>query len=93
MQSDISRRTAARSWIDHSAMRQTCSRAVVFRSLMVAALIGTILNAINQGPEFLAGKSVDGLKVLLTYAVPFFVASYGAYSAFRAPPRSGESKQ
>ena len=81
---------AIRSWIDGNAIRETCTRAVALRSLMVAALIGTILNAINQGPELLAGKSVDSLKVLLTYAVPFFVASYGAYSAFRTRPRTGQ---
>jgi len=64
-------------------MQLTFARPVVLRSLMVAVLIGTILNAINQGPELLAGQHVSLLKVLLTYVVPFCVASYGAYSAFR----------
>ena len=88
MQSEISPAAPTRSRIDRSALRQTCARAVVVRSLMVAALIGTILNAINQGPEFLAHKHVNAVKILLTYAVPFFVASYGAYSAFRTRRRS-----
>jgi hypothetical protein len=83
MQSEMLRRATGRGWIDSGAFRQVCSRAVLIRSLAVAALIGTVLNAINQGPEFLAGKPVSGLKLLFTYAVPFFVASYGAYSAFR----------
>jgi hypothetical protein len=83
MQTEMASAAAGRGWIDRSALRQTCSPAVVFRSLTVAALIGTVLNAINQGPELLAGKHIDGLKILLTYATPFFVASYGAYSAFR----------
>ena len=93
MQSEMSPPAAAASWIDRNAIRQTCSRVVVFRSLAVAAVIGTILNAINQGPELLTGKPVDGLRVLLTYAVPFFVASYGAYSAFRTRPRTGQNTQ
>jgi len=70
-------------WVDKGAMRRTFARPVVFRSLTVAALIGTILNAINQGPELVAGQPVSLLKVALTYVVPFCVASYGAYSAFR----------
>lgn len=64
------------------AVRRTFSWPVVSRSLLVALIVGTILNAINQGSEVAAGKPVNVLKLLLTYAVPFFVASYGAYSAF-----------
>ena len=67
MESEMPKTAAIRSWIDGNAIRETCTRAVVLRSLMVAVLIGTILNAINQGLELLAGKSVDNLKVLLTY--------------------------
>lgn len=89
MQSEMSPATAARSWIDFNALRQTCSRAVVSRSLTVAVLIGTILNAINQGPELVAGKHLNVIKILLTYATPFFVASYGAYAAFRQRGLSG----
>ena|SRR5579862_7307857 len=83
MQSRMSPAASIRSWIDISALRRTFARAVVFRSLGVAALIGTILNAINQGPELVAGEHVNLLKMLLTYATPFCVASYGAYAAFR----------
>jgi hypothetical protein len=70
-------------WVDKGALRRTFARPVVSRSLTVAVLIGTILNAINQGPELVAGQHVSVLKVVLTYVVPFCVASYGAYSAFR----------
>jgi hypothetical protein len=37
------------------------------------------LNAINQGDIVLTGEQPQWLKVALTYAVPFFVSSYGAY--------------
>lgn len=64
------------------AMRRTFSWPVVSRSLLVALVVGTVLNIINQGSEIAGGRPVNMLKLLLTYAVPFFVASYGAYSAF-----------
>ena len=55
----------------------------VRRSLFVAVLIGTALNAINQGTEIWAGQPVILWKLLLTYFVPFAVASYGSYAALR----------
>ncbi len=54
---------------------------IVKRSLAVAAVIGTLLNAINQGDVVVAGGAVDWLKMALTYLVPFCVATYGAYGA------------
>lgn len=50
---------------------------------MVAAIVGTALNAINQGPELLGGGWPNVWKMGLTYVVPFLVASYGSYAAFR----------
>jgi hypothetical protein len=54
------------------------------RSLLVALLVGTILNLINQGPEMLSGEWPVLWKLGLTYLVPFLVASYGSYAAFRS---------
>lgn len=54
------------------------------RALIVAAVVGTLLNAINQGDAFLTGGKVDWLKLGLTYCVPFLVATYGAWSALRS---------
>lgn len=65
------------------ALERTFAWASVRRSLIVALLIGTVLNAINQGPEILAGDLPVWWKLLLTYFVPFAVASYGSYAAFR----------
>jgi len=53
------------------------------RSLAVALIVGTVLNAINQGPEIWAGQMPVAWKLALTYLVPFCVASYGSYSALR----------
>jgi len=66
------------------ALRLTFGRPIVSRSLIVALVVGTILNAINQGPELWAGEDVVVWKLVMTYCVPFLVASYGAYSALRS---------
>lgn len=53
------------------------------RALIVALLVGTVLNLINQGDALWSHRSVDWLKALLTYMVPFFVSLHGAISARR----------
>ena len=54
--------------------------ALLRRSLAIAAVVGTILVAINQGDLFLRGEWPPSLlwKVPLTYLVPFVVATWGA---------------
>ena len=54
------------------------------RSLVVALVVGSALNLINQGPEIFAGEWPVLWKLVLTYLVPFLVASYGSYAAFRS---------
>jgi hypothetical protein len=53
------------------------------RSLIVAAVVGSILNAINQGGAILGGGEVVVWKLAVTYAVPFLVATYGSYAALK----------
>ena len=67
--------------MSNHALRQTFSGRSVRRSLTVAVVIGTLLTAINQGPEILSGHTPVWWKLLLTYFVPFAVASYGSYAA------------
>ena len=64
------------------ALRRTFAEPSVQRSLTVALIIGTVLNAINQGPEIFTGHWPVWWKLVLTYFVPFAVASYGSYAAF-----------
>lgn len=66
------------------AARLALSGRAVRRSLLVALLVGTALNVINQGPEILSGRWPVIWKLALTYVVPFLVASYGSYAAFRS---------
>jgi hypothetical protein len=66
------------------ALHRTFAGPSVRRSLTVAVIIGTVLNLINQGPEIFSGHWPIWWKLVLTYFVPFAVASYGSYAAFRS---------
>jgi len=66
------------------ALRRTLTGNSIMRSVVVAMVVGTALNLINQGPEVLSGKWPVIWKLALTYVVPFLVASYGSYAAFRS---------
>lgn len=65
------------------ALRLTFSRSSVKGSLVVTLAVGTVLNLINQGDALWSGAGPVLWKALLTYCVPFAVASYGSYAAFR----------
>ncbi len=67
--------------IDRNALRRTFSPPILTRSFVVAIVIGSILNLINQGDALLSGGALVGWKIVLTFCVPFLVASYGSYSA------------
>jgi hypothetical protein len=56
----------------------------MIRSAKVALIVGTVLNLINQGDALFRGEDVNFVKCLLTYAVPYCVATYGAVTAIRA---------
>lgn len=76
--------------MNQNALRQCVDGPVLRRSLVVSAIVGTILTAINQGDVILAGDMPTLWKVALTYVVPFCVATYGAYSACVAHSLMGE---
>ena len=67
-----------RPLFDH--FRYCLSDGVPKRSAGVALVVGTVLNLINQGDVILSGGEVDALKIVLTYCVPYAVATYGAVS-------------
>jgi len=60
------------------ACQYACTDGVPRRSLFVALVVGTVLNVINQGDAFLGYASINWLKVILTYCVPYLVCTYGA---------------
>ena len=51
------------------------SDGVPRRSLYVALVVGTVLNLINQGDALIGAGSIDWLKVVLTYCVPYAVCT------------------
>ena len=56
---------------------------VVRTSLGVMAVVGTILNLINQGDALFGDAPIVAWKIALTYVVPYCVATYGAVMALR----------
>lgn len=66
------------------AFQRTFEWPALRRSLVVALIVGTMLNLINQGPELFSGGRVVLWKALLSHVVPFLVASYGSYAASRS---------
>ena len=65
-------------------MHTALERDTVVRSFKVALIVGTALNLINQGDALLNDEHVNTFKCLLTYAVPYCVATYGAVAALRS---------
>lgn len=72
-----------RSWL-----ATACEPAVMRRSLWVAAVVGTLLVTINYSDRVLAGAlgPADWVKIVLTYFVPYGVATYAAVQAIRRVP-------
>ena len=65
------------------------SDGVPRRSFYVALVVGTVLNLTNQGDALIGAGSIDWLKVVLTYCVPYAVCTYGAVTTQLARGRSG----
>jgi hypothetical protein len=62
------------------AIHYSLSDGVPFRSGCAAIVVGTILNLINQGDAILEAASLNWIKIVLTYFVPYAVSTYGAVS-------------
>ena len=67
-----------------SRLAQIClycvSDGVPRRSLIVALIVGATLNLINQGDALFGGAHLNLTKIILTFVVPYCVATYGAVS-------------
>ena len=73
--------------VDWTAFRRATTPPTLLGSLRIALVVGTLLNIINQGDAVFARGQLDVVKCLLTYFVPFAVATYSAYRAYRALAR------
>ena len=54
----------------------------------VALVVGTILNLINQGDAIFGATSLNWVKIVLTYFVPYAVSTYGAVSYRMSRPQT-----
>lgn len=69
-------------------LRCALTRSVIINAIRVALVVGSCLNAINQGPQLWQGEEVEWSKVALNYVVPYLVASYSAARALVGQPVS-----
>lgn len=54
------------------------------KAAITALVVGTVLIAINHGDVVLSGTPLPLWKVVLTYCVPYCVATWGAITGKRA---------
>jgi len=69
------------------AIYYSLSDGIPLRSCAVALVVGTILNLINQGDAIFGTASVNWIKIVLTYIVPYAVSTYGAVSYRMSRPK------
>jgi hypothetical protein len=60
-------------------------KAAVWRSIIIAVIVGRVIIGLNQGDILLVGAITPQIlgKRLMTPCVPFCVSLYGAYIAYR----------
>ncbi len=70
------------------AWRLASSNGVPARSLKIAIVAGTALNLINQGDALFGAVQIDWARLMLTFAMPYVVSTYGAVAVRwdTAPP-------
>ena len=74
-----------RSWLETAL-----SSEIVKRSLRVSAIVGTLLALINHGDRIIA-LSMDApvlFKIVLTYLVPYSVATWAAVQTARSSSKA-----
>lgn len=61
-----------------SLLQLAFSGPIVRNALQVALVVGTLLNIMNQGEQFLAGDGVSWFHMVCNYLIPYCVANYSA---------------
>ncbi len=71
-----------------------CRRDIVRGALQVSAVVGVLLNVINQGQAVMGGLPIAWSHVVMNFAVPFLVSSYSAARNERGVgPRRGSATE
>ncbi len=63
--------------------------AILRRCATIAAVVGTLLTAVNQGDALLGLRAADSslpFRIVANYLIPFVVSNLGAMSSL--PPRA-----
>jgi len=70
-------------------------RQVVLNAVRVSLIVGSALALINHGDSLLSGSisSTQTIKILLTYMVPYGVATYSAVRAIQSSEQNTATKQ
>ncbi len=74
----MSWRLPARHGVWRLALRFALTRRIAGNAAKIALVVGTLLNAINQGGAVLAGGDISLVHLALNYLVPYAVATYSA---------------
>ncbi|MGE3795858.1 MAG: nitrate/nitrite transporter NrtS [Dehalococcoidia bacterium] len=80
-----------------SLLRTALAPSIARTAVRIALVVGTLLNVINQGAQWLRGDDVSWVGAALNYFVPYCVASISAAKhelagrAREPRPESGES--
>ena len=61
--------------------------------IIMAIVVGTILNCINQGPTMMEGQPLSWTRLILTYMVPYCVSVYSAVKATALSPHAADNSQ
>lgn len=76
----------------HRLRLDILTRPLLKRALVVAFVVGTILNLINQGGAILVMEGVNGWHIGMNYLVPFLVSTYSAWAGeFRRAKQNRET--
>ncbi len=80
-----SKRSTTSSWI-----QLACSPSVVRRGMVYSLVVGTLLVIINQGDVIMQGDLTwwHGLKIPLTYLVPYTVSTLSSVGAMQNSVKS-----
>lgn len=74
--------THGASWL-HTALL----KHIVRSALQVSAVVGTILNIVNQGGAVLGGRPIAWRLVVMNFVVPYCVATYSVVRNERSSAR------
>ena len=72
-----------------SLVKLACRWDIVRGALQVSAVVGVLLNLINQGEAVMEGLAISWGHVAMNFAVPFLVSSYSAARNERGSSRRG----